>query len=308
MTSTTDPITTITPETSFITIDETKIAIHTWNNNNHNNNSNTKKATILIFHGFGAHGLYPTVKYAAQLLANTGQYKVIAPDLPGHGQSDGLKGYIESAQTLINIGVEIVKHYYNDNNNGGKFFLLGSSMGGTISLAVGQQLTAQEETEYKIDGIILLAPMLQLNVSMPARMFLKGITNIPVINALKLIPSNSTKSEKQYRDPTKRQECDNDQTTIKGNLCISSANACIDMTEIVQTMFTQIKQIPLLIMIGTEDVIVQNDGSHKLMEMASVKDKTLKSYPALHGILCESSPLIDTIQQDLLHWIQERTN
>jgi len=59
-------------------------------------------------------------------------------------------------------------------------------------------------------------------------------------------------------------------------------------------------------MVGDEDVVVNNEGSFRLIEEAKSDDKTLKRYPALHGLLCEPSPLVDTIESDLVEWVNAR--
>jgi len=56
---------------------------------------NKHKSLIIIYHGVGAHGLYPTVRYAAEFLAREGHI-VMSCDMHGHGQSPGQPGYIGS--------------------------------------------------------------------------------------------------------------------------------------------------------------------------------------------------------------------
>jgi hypothetical protein len=57
-----------------------------------------------------------------------------------------------------------------------------------------------------------------------------------------------------------------------------------------------------------EDCVVNNEGDFKLYEQSpSTTDKTMKRYAALHGLLCEPSPLVDTIQNDILEWIRARS-
>jgi hypothetical protein len=42
------------------------------------------------------------------------------------------------------------------------------------------------------------------------------------------------------------------------------------------------------------------------MEKAASSDKTMKRYPALHGLLCEPSPLVDTIESEIIEWMESR--
>jgi alpha-beta hydrolase superfamily lysophospholipase len=291
-----------TPEDSINDIKGTEICLHTWNAS-----LDSPKALVLIFHGFAAHGLYPTVRYAAQLLA-TSDYIVVAPDLPGHGASGGIRGYIPSAASLLDAGVDIANHVqeqYLDKTTSKKLFLLGSSMGGAISLGVAQKLNQDKDHTTPLAGVVLLAPMLMLSVGSAARSLLAGLAMLPVINTLPIIPSSSTSLDKQYRDPEKRKECENDTLSISGNLRVASASSCVEMAAYVQSQFEKV-QVPFLLLVADEDVVVQNQGSLNLMEQAPSKDKKILRYPALHGLLCEPQPLCNDIQNEIIHWINAR--
>lgn len=261
----------------------------------------------MIFHGFGAHGKYPTVRYAAEKLAAE-KYIVVAPDMPGHGLSGGLKGYISSAPSFLQAGVDIAqqsKEKYAA-KCGGKFFLLGSSMGGTISLAVAQKMTnLAKEGEAALTGVVLLAPMLMLSVGTPVRYLLSSLALLPGISTMALIPSSSTSPDQQYRDAEKRKECADDTLSVSGNMRVGSASACVEMAAHIQSQFASI-EVPFLCMVADEDVVVKNQGSFDLMEQSPSQDKTMKRYPALHGLLCEPKPLVDTVQNEMLEWMDSK--
>jgi hypothetical protein len=59
-------------------------------------------------------------------------------------------------------------------------------------------------------------------------------------------------------------------------------------------------------MIADEDVVVDNSMAKQLMRKSPSKDKTLKSYAALHGLLCEPAPLLGIIEDDFVQWMLER--
>ena len=173
-------------------------------------------------------------------------------------------------------------------------------MGGSIALAVAQKLKEQ------VTGVVLLGPMLKLNVSSIERVGLKGLAML--CPTLSLIPSSSTNSEKQYRDEVKRRECDLDPLTVSGSyLKPASALALVEITDRVQEQFES-TNIPFLLMIADQDVVIKNEGSEELYMKSPSKDKTKKNYPALHGLLCEPTPLCDTIQKDMLDWINARSS
>eukprot|EP00529_Nitzschia_sp_RCC80_P030082 CAMPEP_0113499524 /NCGR_PEP_ID=MMETSP0014_2-20120614/31797_1 /TAXON_ID=2857 /ORGANISM="Nitzschia sp." /LENGTH=316 /DNA_ID=CAMNT_0000393711 /DNA_START=34 /DNA_END=984 /DNA_ORIENTATION=+ /assembly_acc=CAM_ASM_000159 len=284
--------------------------------------SSPPKGLVVLFHGFLAHGGYPTVRYAAEFLHQDG-YAVVAIDFPGHGQSEGLPGFIPSSGEMISNGMSMVEYatslYANNKTTKEgsapcpRLILCGSSMGGAIAMSVAQRLTTatkegeqkQQQQEPQDPLVVLLAPMLQLGVSSIERTALSCLSF--VVPTAQLIPSSATDASKQYRDSTKRKECEDDELTISGGkLRVGSALTCVDLTLHVQSIASKVT-CPYLLMIADEDVVVKNEGSEKFWDQSnSVTDKTKKHYPALHGLLCEPSPLFDQIQNDILQWLNER--
>ena len=277
------------PEETTFTVRDMDLAVHVWKQDD-------PKAVVVIYHGFLAHGRYPTVKYAAQLLHSQG-FHVMAPDMPGHGKSPGLRGLLPSADTLIEDALKIAC-FAQEQFPSKKLFLMGASMGGTIALRVAMELK-------EISGVILVAPMLAVSVGSPARMLLKGLSY--VLPTYEAIPSPSLAPEQQYRDDAKRKECVEDELSISAKILrIASANTCVEMATEVQELFPNIK-VPFLCLVADQDVVVDSSASIKMFEEAQSTDKTLKRYDALHGLLCEPKPLIDEIEKDLLDWIIERS-
>jgi len=175
-------------------------------------------------------------------------------------------------------------------------------LGGTIALAVARRIVASKD--LNVAGVALLAPMLKLSIDTPTRYLLRGLST--VIPTWEVIPSSSTDSAKQYRDPDKRARCDNDEFGNKtGRIRVGSASTCVELANNIQEEFPNV-DFPILVMVGDEDVVVNNEGSVRLIEEAKSDDKTLKRYPALHGLLCEPSPLVDTIESDLVEWVNAR--
>jgi acylglycerol lipase len=261
----------------------------------------------VIFHGFLAHGRYPTVRYAAEVCLRNG-FAVLSADWRGHGLSPGDRGYLPDRETLVRDAKALVQYAQSLYPNlREKCFLLGSSMGGTIALSVvtDAEATAKTSPPIPVAGVVLLSPMLQLNVSTPAQWALWTLSLLTP--KWQVLPSSSTDAERQYRDPVKRYECETDEFSTPNNhtIRIGSAWTCVDLANTVQRRFESIS-ISLLIMVADEDEIVNNQGSFDLFEKMPSKDKTLKRYPALHGLLCEPSPLFEQIQNDMAEWIQTR--
>jgi esterase/lipase len=84
-----------------------------------------------------------------------------------------------------------------------------------------------------------------------------------------------------------------------------SALTCVEFATRIQRSFADVT-VPFLCMIADEDVVVDNDMARELMDRSPSADKTLKSYAALHGLLCEPAPLLGIIEDDFVQWVLER--
>ena len=228
----------ILAETSTLTTRNIECALYKWSPPNKNT---PIRGVAVVYHGFGAHSLYPTVRYASSLLAENGLL-VYGLDFPGHGASPGKRGLLTGVDDLIEDGVAVAIHAMVDSSNnkhllggggGGSpnsnsksssssskqqqqqpggdlpLFLVGSSMGGAIALSVANRMTPDT-----VSGVVMLAPMLSLSVGSTAKKALGWITAIAP--TVPLIPSSATSPEMQYRDAERRAECARNTLTYKG--------------------------------------------------------------------------------------------
>jgi acylglycerol lipase len=302
------------PTSETVLFGEQEIGWHVWQP------SNDSGPLVVVFHGFLAHSRYPTVRYAAELFATRlPNATVVAADMPGHGTSSGLRGYFPGgAQSLINnFGPNVLttaQEKY-DPEQKRKLFLVGSSMGGTIALKI-----AQTQPKGTIDGVILLAPMLKLSVSSLEEGALQCLAMI--VPSWNLIPSSSTSSEKQYRDVEKRKQCDTDALAISGSkirigsalTCVQLARTALELPPIVSSDSSKedaspwTQNFPVWIGVADQDVVVDKTGSLDLHQIIQGDggSSTLQVYPALHGLLCEPSPLYEQITNDLLTWMNDK--
>ena len=297
---------------NLVSIRGTQCYFHRWDASD----SSNPNALIVLYHGFGAHGAYPTVRYAAEFFSQAG-YAVVAFDFPGHGRSEGMQGYLKSSNDLIEDGVVMAKYASSlygrsnqeCNNETIPLVLCGSSMGGAIALLVAQRLNQISEKRNNdplaMPFVILMAPMLKLNVTSLELAALNLLAY--VAPEAQLIPSNATESKNQYRDQVKRRECENDSLCSPPGtkIRVASALTCIHTTLNV-SMVCENFQNPYFLLIADEDVVVKNEGAEDFHRKNASEDRTKMNYPALHGLLCEPSPLFDKIKTDILTWLEKR--
>lgn len=262
------------------------------------------KALIVLYHGFLDHGRHPSTRCAAEFFCEAG-YAVVSVDLPGHGKSEGKRGYLKSSEDLIETGLAIVQHaqsMHADKNL--QLVLCGFSMGGAIALSVAHKLgRIQKDDDSDPPLLILMAPMLKLDIPSVFRWALMCLSCFVPTEALS---SSESDSSKIYRDENKRKECERDPLTPP-KLRIGSLLTLADTALHVAEVFDSVSN-PYLLLVADEDVEVNSEGSEEFHKKSLSKDKTKKNYPALHALLCEPSPLFDEIKSDILEWLEKRVS
>jgi alpha-beta hydrolase superfamily lysophospholipase len=240
------------------------------------------KAVLAICHGYAEHsGRYAQV--AADL--NARGYVVEALDLRGHGQSSGARVTVNSYDEFwddLDHFLERVR----GRNPGQKLFLLGHSMGGGV---VTSYVLARKPA---LDGVLLSG----------AAMLGPRPQRAPdaAVRRPQPLPASAIS-----RDPAIVAAYENDPLVYRGAPNPNAAKASAPAYELVQEKMDVI-ELPLLIMHGTDDLLVPFHGSEILFERAASKDKTLKLYAGLyHEILNE--PERDQVLGDVAAWLDART-
>ena len=240
------------------------------------------RGVVAICHGYAEHG----GRYAdvAAYLTERG-YVVEALDLRGHGRSSGERVTIQSTDDFhddLGAFLERVR----ERNPGRKLFLLGHSMGGGV---VTSYVIMRRP---KLDGVMLsgaamLGPRPEPAPGEPVR------------------PPAPLPASAISRDPAIVAAYENDPLVYRGAPNPNMAAASRTAYERVQADMETIT-LPLLIMHGTDDLLVPYHGSEILFERASSADKTLKLYKGLyHEILNEPERL--EVLADVTAWLDERT-
>lgn len=247
------------------------------------------KANLLLVHGYADHsGRYEHFFEAA----NKQGISVYAFDLRGHGKSDGLSAYLPNLEELVlDIG-RVLDHFQLQN----KTFLMGHSLGGL--LASRYCLTQDQNT---VQGLITSAAALEIDKDLsPILQMLAPILGkiVPKLKTEKLDTTYLTRSkevkEAYFADPLVYNEGTRARTgaeMLKG----------IKKTALLFNKLT----IPLLAMHGSGDGLTLPDGTKRLYDEASSKDKTLKIYDGLYHELV-NEPEKETVINDILTWIIER--
>ncbi len=248
------------------------------------------KAVLLVVHGLGEHsGRYGNV---VNYFVPRG-YAVYALDHYGHGQSDGLREYVERFSDYT----EPLKRFFDKVTGwqaGRRIFLMGHSLGGLIS--------ANYLLHYQagLAGAVLSAPAVKLPPLSPALLVIGRVLSrvAPKMGVLALDAKGVS------RDPEVVRAYVNDPLVFSGKTTARLGAETIDAMQRVQAGAGAIT-LPLLILQGGADKLVSPEGAQELYQAAGSKDKTLKVYPGLyHEIYNE--PEHEQVLHDVETWLEAR--
>ncbi len=272
---------------SFTTADGLKLHSEAWLP------ESESKAVIIIAHGVAEHiGRYAHV--AAYWVEHG--YAVYGYDHRGHGQSDGKRGYFDSFSHPINDFaryVDLVKTTQVDK----PLFLYGHSMGTLIVLAYALRADRPE-----LHGIITTGAPLAIDDNLPNFVISAVRTINQVVPDAPLVSIDVTGMS---RDPAVLATWTTDPYV---NLTLLRVRTTVGMLGTVRHIRAHLPDIgvPILIMHGEGDRIVDPSGSMQLYDGVSSDDKTIKLYAELYHELV-NEPERQMILNDMLNWLDEHT-
>lgn len=247
------------------------------------------KAILLVVHGLAEHsGRYMNV---VNFLVPSG-YAVYGIDHIGHGKSDGKRVYVKRFQdytkTLKNY-FDMIREWQPEK----PIFLIGHSMGGLISAAY--LLEHQDE----LSGAVLSGPGIKVpdNISQ-AIIFVGNMLSI-IMPKAGLIQLDA---EGVSRDPAVVDAYVNDPLVYTGKI---TARLGAELLKAMQCVTDQAPKIrlPIMIVQGSDDKLVDPSGAQLLYDLVSSKDKTIKIYNGFyHEVFNE--PEHEQVLNDVKTWIE----
>jgi acylglycerol lipase len=248
----------------------------------------SSNASIIIVHGYAEHSQrYTHVAFHLALH----EFAVYTFDLRGHGKSSGDHCFVNFFNDYL-TDLEIFLTKIKEREPGKPVFLLGHSMGGTISTLFAIKHQPQ------LRGLILSAPFLQV----PNHISTLAIRlNALLSRVIPKLPTTKLDSRTLSRDLQVVKSYETDPLVYQGRTPARTGAEIIRATREIQLSMEAVK-LPLLILHGTSDRLAQFEGSKQLYDCAGSQDKLLKLYDDLyHEVFNEPEKI--QILEDLTMWL-----
>jgi len=247
------------------------------------------RAALLVVHGLAEHcGRYSNV---VDYFVPRG-YAVYGLDHVGHGQSEGLRVYVDHFNDFtdnVKIYFDMIRQWQPDL----PIFIIGHSMGGLITTFY------LFEHQDELQGAVLSAPLIKAGNETSTLMITLAKTFSKIWPKLPLAP---VEAQGVSRDPVVVQAYIDDPLVYNGKI---TARLGVELVRAMQQVEMQaaVIKLPLLILQGSNDTLVNPAGAQKLYEQVSTSDKQIKIYPGLyHEIFNE--PEHEQVLADVEMWLE----
>jgi acylglycerol lipase len=251
-------------------------------------------AVVIIAHGFGEHkGRYRNV---IEALSQHG-YTVYIPDHRGHGQSGGLRFYVDRFDDFVADLDRLVEIARRD-HPGLPIFLIGHSMGGLIATRYALR------HQHKLAGLVVSAAALIIGSDVSPWLKRASALLATVAPRALLVPASKSAESVLSRDPEVQRLWDSDPLTHKGKVRARFGHEFMMAGIRTRPHLSKIT-LPLLVMYGACDNFV--GGSQQIYDDARSADKTLRVWPECrHEIFNELEK--DEIIAYLIDWLHARVH
>ncbi|EID12671.1 lysophospholipase [Mycobacterium xenopi RIVM700367] len=249
------------------------------------------RAVVVLSHGLGEHAR--RYDHVAERFASDG-LATYALDHRGHGRSGGkrvrlkdISEYTGDFDTLVGLATK--------DHPGCKCIVLGHSMGGAIVFAYGV------ERPDNYDLMVLSGPAVAAHAAVsPLLAFAAKILGAIAPG----LPVQELDVEAISRDPVVVNAYNSDPLVHHGKVPAGIARALLRVGETMPQRAAALTA-PLLVVHGSQDRLIDVEGSRRLVECVGSSDVELKVYPGLyHEVFNE--PERNQVLDDVVLWINAR--
>jgi len=254
-------------------------------------NAASAQAALLLVHGLGGHS--DRWDFLSRFLLQNG-ISSYAIDLKGFGQTQDLKGHIDSFQTyftdILSLRAIIKKEHPQ-----AKVFILGESLGGLLVFL----LAIRDPGLF--NGLICISPAF------------KNKMQFSFLEIIKILAAFFCNPQQQFHVPFNAQMCTRDtgyQKTMEADdkehrLASAKLLMNIVIAELHAGLLKAKLTTPTLFLIAGRDFLVDAQASLNIFKKLKIPDKTIIEYPEMYHALSIDLGR-ERVFADILKWIQER--
>lgn len=247
------------------------------------------RAVLLVVHGIGEHsGRYMNV---VNYLVPLG-YAIYAIDHVGHGKSDGAREYVERFEDYIDT-LEIFFSMVRKWQPGKPVFMIGHSLGGLIGVVY------LLDHQAGLAGAVISGPAVSVPQNVSPLTVAMGKLLSTIAPKLGLI---GLKADGVSRDPAVVRAYVDDPLVYTGKTPVRSAAEALKAMQRVSAEARRIT-LPILILQGSEDKLVDPKGAQMLYDKVGSTDKTYKLYEGLYHEV-HNEPEHDRVLGDVGAWLE----
>ncbi|CAD8043971.1 unnamed protein product [Paramecium primaurelia] len=249
------------------------------------------KSVTVFFHGLNEHlGLYAHIAQAVSKKANS---VVVGFDFRGFGKSQGLRGWVESREQLLNDCQRFIMQIRTMYPRL-PLFTLGQSMGGMASYLMGLNDVCE--------GTILITPAILDNYYNQPFMKKLGLcfgACFPTWNPFPPVIVTGSRNPQILEDNLKDPYC------VQVAVLPGTGRVLVSTMRSLPQTFTQYKK-PFLVISAGMDQIVDPDVGHELMKQSPSQDKQMIHYENMWHDCVQEEEIIEIIPK-IVDWISQRS-
>lgn len=254
-----------------------------------------------MVHGYG-NDISWTFQATPIYLAQNG-FACFALDLPGHGQSEGLRAFVPNVDEVV----DDCTSFFDSIKESPEFrslpcFLYGESMGGAICLLI------HFKNPKGFKGAILIAPMCKISDKVRPRWPIPEVLSFvgKFMPTLPIVPTPDI-LEKSVKVPEKKVIAVMNPMRYTGKPRLGTVMELLRVTDYVSQKMKDVT-IPFVVLHGSADLVTDPNVSRALYEEAKSEDKAIKIYDGmLHSLLFgETDENVELVRKDILAWLSDR--
>jgi acylglycerol lipase len=264
--------------------DGTKLAYHWWP-------VATPIATVGLLPGMAGHASQPGFEYLVQALTRAG-ISAAGLDLRGRGRSGGIRGHVDAWSEYIS-DVDLFLQLIVKEEPSSPVFLFGHSMGGLLALDAAMQ------PGVALAGVIACSPTLAMREVPPE--VAEQVAELDRTAPTTTIPFVWVASS-LTRDPAVQQAQEQDPLLLHA----ITARAAAEMARAIPRVQDRAAEftLPLLLVYGTDDLLVPPSGSLDFFDRAGMSDRTMLRYEgSRHQPFADLDR--DRVNSDIVDWITD---